>query len=312
MKLDKTHRAITDRIVAMLDAGVCPWRNPMMGGGTLQSPIAFETSAHYRGINVLVLMAAQAQHGFETSNWLSFKAAKRLGGSVRKGEHATGFVVRYNAVFDRKDGKIVRDSHGEPVVRYMAPRYTPVFNVAQCDGLKGVPEPAKPVTEGTTDECPADAAALISGAEASGNMPTIGHGQRGRAYYRPSTDAINVPAVETFASAEEYASTCFHEMGHATGHESRLAREAITKGDASFGNHAYGREELVAEMTAAFLCAQTGIATATIENSAAYLGHWVKTIKGEPKMVLQAASAAQKAVDFINQAAASAGAREAA
>jgi antirestriction protein ArdC len=109
-----------------------------------------------------------------------------------------------------------------------------------------------------------------------------------------------MPPIASHRSPEHYYATAFHEAGHSTGHQSRLSRPGITSQDATFGSHAYGKEELVAQMTASMLCAETGIDTDEIfTNSAAYIGSWIRTIKGDPKMVVSASAAAQRAADLI-------------
>jgi antirestriction protein ArdC len=128
--------------------------------------------------------------------------------------------------------------------------------------------------------------------------PEVTHGHT-KAAYRPSADEVIMPSAERFHSNEEYYSTLFHEFTHSTGHKSRLARKGIVDADASFGDDKYGREELVAEMGAAFLCGHAGIEASTIDNSASYLAGWLKVIKGDPKLIVQAAGAAQKAADLI-------------
>ena len=119
-----------------------------------------------------------------------------------------------------------------------------------------------------------------------------------RACYSPSRDLVRVPELFRYEKPEEYYSTFFHELAHSTGHQSRLNREGVT-GNHFFGDAVYSREELVAEMAAAFLCGHTGIVNATIQNSAAYLQHWVKVLRGDKRLAITAAAQAQKAADFI-------------
>jgi antirestriction protein ArdC len=118
------------------------------------------------------------------------------------------------------------------------------------------------------------------------------------AWYRPASDVVGMPLKSVFNSSEEFYSTLFHELTHSTGHESRVGREGIQNLN-SFGSESYSKEELVAELGASMLCAVTGIAPATLENSAAYLNSWITRLKGDSKLILSAASAAQKAADYI-------------
>lgn len=122
--------------------------------------------------------------------------------------------------------------------------------------------------------------------------------QSDHAWYRPSTDTVGMPARGLFNSSEQYYNTLFHELTHSTGHPSRIGREGIEKLN-TFGSERYSREELVAEMGAAMLCGLTGLAPHTLENSAAYLQSWLRALKADSRMVVAAASAAQKAADFI-------------
>ena len=173
-----------------------------------------------------------------------------------------------------------------PILRY----YT-VFNLDQIDGVEApdAPEPS------TRDFVPIEEAAkIVSG---MGQRPEIIH-KEPRAYYRPSTDTVNLPRPELFEKAEEYYSTAFHELTHATGHETRLNRRPSSE-IRHFGDRDYSQEELVAEMGAAFLCAKARIEQATIENSAAYIQGWLAALKGSPKLVVHAAAQAQRAADFI-------------
>jgi len=136
------------------------------------------------------------------------------------------------------------------------------------------------------------AAAIAAGYQ---NPPTVQEVD-GRAYYRPSHDLVSLPPLKRFETPESYYSAMFHELGHSTGHKDRFDRLA---GDSVFGDHSYSEEELVAEMTAAFLCGRAGIINTTIDSSVAYLGSWSKRIEGDKKLIVRAASQAQKAADRI-------------
>jgi len=212
--------------------------------------------------------------------WLTYKQCEALKGQVRPGEKGTR-VVFYNflKVKDKQSGK----DKTIPLLKCFT-----VFNVAQCDGLT-LPE-IEVRSDGEIDET---AEALCN----AWPVP-VEHGGN-RAGYSPSGDKIMLPNRTRFNSTSEYYSTRFHEMGHSTGHKSRLDRSGITAMD-NFGSHQYGIEELIAELTSSFLCVATGVnRVATTENSASYLAGWIKTIKGNPKMIVQAAGAAQKAADKI-------------
>jgi len=283
----KSYQVITDRIVSLLEEGTVPWHKPWKGGPA-GHPRSLSTGKPYRGINIFMLHAA----GYSSPHWLTFKHAQAMGGHVCKGEK--GWPVVFWKWIDRRasdqdegadQGK--RKGGQVPLLRYFT-----VFNVEQCEGL-GIEAPAPP--DGVLDFQPIDQAERI--AAAMPDPPTIRNGEA-RAYYRRSSDTVNMPRQELFTSGEEYYSTLFHELTHATGHERRLNRQGVAD-QATFGSTCYGREELVAEMGAAFLCGQTGIEQTTIENSAAYLAGWLKTIKADARLVVTAAAQAQKAADYV-------------
>ena len=129
------------------------------------------------------------------------------------------------------------------------------------------------------------------------NAPEIVHAGS-KAFYSPITDRVTLPPIELFTSAEEYYATTFHELIHSVGHEKRLARESILEA-APFGSAVYSKEELVAEMGAAYLCAESGISPAVIDNQASYISGWLATVRGDLKLVVHAAVQAQKAADYV-------------
>jgi antirestriction protein ArdC len=170
-------------------------------------------------------------------------------------------------------------------------RYYRVFNVEQCDGIKA-PDAA---TFQPTDFQPIQQAeGIVNGYE---GRPSIEHGGQ-QAFYRPSSDLVQMPEPSRFATPEEYYSTLFHELAHSTGHSKRLDR-GLDSSPKPFGSPDYGREELVAEMAAAFLCGHVGLQPAVIENQAAYLQGWLKQLKDDKKLVIAAAGAGQRAADWV-------------
>jgi len=267
---------VTDRIVSLLERGTVPWHQPWRGG----PPVNLVSRKRYRGINPLILVST----GFAFPFWLTYKQAQELGGNVRKGERSTPIVFFKDwriSETDRETGE--KRARTLPVLRYYN-----VFNVAQCEGIE-VPE----IERGEIQ--PIDACERI--ARDMPNAPAIRTGEA-RAWYAPALDTVNMPARELFETGEGYYATLFHELTHSTGHKSRLDRDSIGK-RAAFGSADYSREELIAEMGAAFLCGHAGIETATIENAAAYIAGWLAKLRGDSKLVVQAASAAQRAADYI-------------
>jgi antirestriction protein ArdC len=279
---------VTERIVAQLEAGVAPWRRPWATSGAGTMPRNAVSKRAYRGVNVFMLLFAQWEKGYEHALWLTYKQAQAAGGQVRKGEQSE-LVVFWKRI-QPKDGEV--DAQGNPRRPFMMLRYFNVFNVSQCDGL----EHLLPEATETAAFSPIEAAAALADGYFTGS-PVLSHGGD-RACYSPALDTVRMPKPEAFSSPEEYYSTLFHEATHSTGHASRLARPDLMEGHA-FGDESYAKEELVAEMGAAMLCAMAGVEQVTLPNSAAYLGHWVSVLKGDAKLVVQAAAAAQKAADLI-------------
>lgn len=279
---------VTAKIVRELEAGRFPWAQPWSARGeaaTLAAglPKNAATGANYSGINILLLWGAAIENGFETQVWLTFKQAKALGGSVMKGERGS-MVVYADKFIPKEEQARVASEGGEANVVPFLKRYT-VFNAAQCEGLPaGVAKGAKPLPECETIP---RAEKLIA---ATGADFRIGGD---RAFYAPSQDFIRVPPQPAFFEQINYYRTCFHELGHWTGHASRLNREFKGR----YGSHAYAREELVAELSSAFVCASLGIAP-TVRH-ADYLGSWLEVLKEDNRAIFNAASLASKAADFI-------------
>ena len=216
---------------------------------------------------------------------MTFNQAKKLGGSVKKGERACPVVFwKWLDVDKEKDPTRTKKI---PMLRYYN-----VFNVAQCDGLdEKVPAVELPDREFNPI---VEAEKLVT---AMPTKPELTHRQN-RAFYRPDQDLVNVPRPQLFDSNEEYYSTLFHELVHSTGHEKRLGRHGKDK-PVLFASNDYSKEELVAEMGCAYMCGVCGIVEQTIDNSAAYVAGWLRRLKNDKTFVVKAAAQAQKAVDFI-------------
>lgn len=278
------YEVITNNIIEQLEKGTVPWHKPWNGAGN--TPKSLATKKPYRGINVFILSMA----GYMNPFWLTYRQAKALGGQVKKGEHGKQVVfwkLLRKVVEDEKTGERVKKTI--PLLRY----YT-VFNVEQCDGLdlSKVPDLA-PVED--FEHNPIEAAESIVS-----NMPgrpPIRH-KENSAFYSPAGDYVNMPKPERFKHTAEYYSTLFHELTHSTGHTSRCNRPGVTN-PTSFGSHQYSKEELCAEMGAAFLCGEAGIISDTFDNSAAYIKSWLSALKDDKKLVIHAAAQAQKAADYI-------------
>ena len=269
------YEQITERIIALLAQGTVPWHKPWKARTGLPRNVI--TQKPYRGINVFLLLAMS----YESPFWLTFRQALQLGGTVRKGEKACPVVFWKQTTFEDKES-------GEPQKKRLL-RFYHVFNVAQCDGLKNCTAPVETPVNGICQ--PEDMVAHMP------QPPLIKHGMT-RAFYSPREDCVGLPARDRFERAEGYYATLFHELVHATGHKTRLNRATLTE-KAGFGSNPYCKEELIAEMGAAFLCGQAEIAERTIDNSAAYLNGWLDQLRSDRTLIVHAAAQAQKAADFI-------------
>jgi len=237
------------------------------------------TKKPYRGINVFLLLAMS----YESPFWLTFRQAVQLGGTVRKGEKACPVVFwKPMTIEDAESGT-------ERVVPLL--RCYHVFNTAQCDGIGDTPSVAMSAPEPGILYAKLDA--IVAGMPAP---PEIKHGFV-CAHYSPSDDVVGMPSRERFDTKEAYYSTLFHELIHSTGHERRLNRPLTFI--SGYGRDPYCKEELIAEMGAAFLCAHAEIVEETMRNSAAYIDGWLKQLRKDKTLVVQAAAQAQKAADFI-------------
>jgi Antirestriction protein len=280
---------VTARIIGELEAGrfpwVQPWGQPDAGGGAIGPglPRNALTARRYSGVNVLILWGAVIEHAYPSQGWLTFKQALEAGGCVRKGERGTT-VVYADRFTPEVEKARARDEGGEARAIPFLKRFT-VFNVAQCEGLRtGLsPEPT-----------PLPERKIVPVAEqviaASGIDFRVGGN---RAFYVPAQDYVQVPPQPAFFEQINYYRTCLHEMTHATGHASRLARNLTT----GFGTKDYAREELVAEMGSAFLCAALGIVP-TVRH-ADYLANWLDVLREDNRAIFRAASAASKAADWL-------------
>ncbi len=280
---------VTNNIIAAIEAGAGDWQMPWHRSGEgLNRPVNIDTAKAYRGINVVSLWASAQARGFTTGTWGTYRQWQANGCQVRKGEKSS-LVVFYKEfdVADRNDDT-GETEHGK---RLMA-RASWVFNADQVDGYEApaLPEPKNPVQV-------IDAAELF----VTGTGATIRHGGT-RAFYRPSDDTIQMPererflGTETSTATESYYATLLHELTHWTGHDRRCDRQFGKR----FGDDAYAMEELVAELGAAFLCADLGLALEPREDHAAYVDHWLEVLRGDKRFIVSAAAHAQRAVAWLH------------
>jgi antirestriction protein ArdC len=277
---------ITNKIITELEAGRVPWVQPW-GTAAAKAPLALPNNAstgrQYSGINVLILWGSVIEHGFPAQSWLTFRQALSLGGNVRKGEHGTTVVYADRFVPD-DEKKRAREAGEEAQAIPFLKRFT-VFNLAQCEGLPEdlavvAPPPELGLIEPTVE-------ALI---KATAIDFRIGGN---RAFYAPDADYVQVPPPQAYFEAINWHRTALHELGHASGHLSRLNRDL----SGAFGTKKYAFEELIAEMNAAFCCASLGIVP-TVRH-ADYIGSWLEVLREDNRAIVRAASQASKAADWL-------------
>ena len=259
--------AVYNQIVNQMNKGTLPWRKAWKGS----APKNGKSGHKYSGINLFLLSCS----GFADQRWFTYKQLSELGGKVKTGEKSHQVVFWQMSTYEDKNG----DKKTIPFLKYYN-----VFNFEQIEGLK---------LEAEIGEAIADADDII---ESYKDKPNTVYGFS-YAVYSVSQDEVKMPSKNQFNSIDAFYSTLFHEYAHSTGHSNRLNRKTLTE-TTKFGSDVYSEEELIAEFTSAFLCNQAGIDN-TLENSAAYIKGWMKAFKDNPKMIVTAASKAQKAADYI-------------
>lgn len=270
------YEIVTSKIIEKLERGTIPWVRPWSACRARN----WQTGRYYSGINTMLL---------QTGEYLTFNQVRVAGGHVKKGESAEQifFFKMCQVEDDKKSAGDSGEEAGSKSVPFL--RYYNVFEVSQCEGISRKFD-VEHLENFVPDE---EAERIIAGYP---NGPTVEH--KGlSSFYRAADDLVVTPLREDFFSEAEYYTTMFHELSHSTGHVSRLARKEICR-HTGFGSQPYGKEELVAEMSAAMLCARCHMEMA-LENSAAYIQNWKNVIKADTKMVMFAASQAQKAADYI-------------
>lgn len=275
---------VTNRIIAELEEGRLPWVQPWDSAACgCTMPHNAGTGRSYSGINILILWAEIVAKGYASQRWLTYRQAEAAGGNVRRGEKGT--IICYADRFTPKaEAEAARGEDREARQVAFLKRFT-VFNVDQCDGL---PE------DFTAAVASADPVLAIAEADAliatSGARFQIGGDE---AFYSPSHDFVQVPPQAAFYEPINWFRTALHELGHWVGHSGRLDRDQT----GGFGSEAYAKEELVAEMAAAFTCASLGIAP-TVRHSD-YIASWLSVLRGDEKAIFRAASQASKAADYL-------------
>ena len=284
------YQEITDQIIAELEAGTVPWAQPWTTKGTDSITASFALPANaatrksYSGINILLLWLGGQKHGYSTQGWLTYRQAEAIGAQVRKGERSTRIVFA-DKFIPKEERAAARKEGRDPSPVWFLKSFR-VFNVAQIDGLPDeltAPE-TKPLDLSGID------ASVRQIIERSGARLAMGSRS---AYYQPATDSVHLPDVEAFAEPINWHRTALHELTHWTGHKSRLDRNL----EGGRGSADYAKEELIAEMGAAFSCAALRIQP-TVRH-ANYLASWLKVLKEDKRAIVRAASQASKASDFL-------------
>ena len=291
----EVYKQVTERIVTMLENGAKPWQKSWNTAtptitvtSALQRPLRANGQA-YRGMNVLNLWVAAQMRGLQSRHWMTYKGAQELGAQVRKG--ARGEFAFYVGQSTKP-----AENEGDDDKTFSFLKCYHVFNADEIDGLPPRFAPVPAPVDQPAPVCPHARNTTVDAFFADAGVK-LAHGG-GRAFYSPALDAVRMPELAQFNSAESYYATLAHEAVHWTGHESRCAR---TFG-ARFGDDAYAVEELVAELGAAFLCADLAISDTPREDHASYLASWLKVLKADHKAIFTAASAADRAASFLHAA----------
>lgn len=296
MKTD-IYQKVTDKIIADLEQGELTWLKPWSAAnmdGKITKPLRHNGLA-YSGINILMLWGASIEAGFLSPYWMTFKQAKELGAHVRKGERGNS-VVYANTITKTEE----QDDGSEEERKIPFMKGYSVFNVEQIEGL--------PEYYYTKPKAIIDSARRIQNAEEffASTGADIRHGGNS-AHYSGGSDHVQIPYFETFKSPEAYYATLAHELTHWTKHPKRLDREFGRK---RWGDEGYAREELVAELGAAFLCADLALAPEPRADHAAYIQSWLKVLKGDKRAIFSAAAHAQRGADYLHSLQASAETKE--
>ena len=281
------YQRITDRIVEALENGVRPWQKPWSAehaAGRITRPLR-HNGIPYQGINVVLLWMTAAEQGFTSPLWVTFQQALEMGAHVRKGEKGTPVVYANTIKKTETNEKGEDEEHKIPFLK----QYT-VFNAEQVEGLPAhfYVQPVQPLDPVSRIDH-ADRFFAATGAN-------IRHGGS-RAAYFIGDDHIDMPPFPFFRDAESYAATLAHELTHWTRHPTRLDRDLGRK---KWGDEGYAREELVAELGAAFLCADLGITPEIREDHAGYIENWLTVLKNDKRAIFSAASHAQRAAEYLH------------
>jgi len=284
--MSKTYQLVTEKIIQSLESvDENSWTKPWVAQAAKGSPRSFKTQKPYSGINRFLLSLVAWEKGYASNRWLTYKQASELGLQVRKGEKSCPVV------FFKTYEKENESTPNDPDTIYFSTHYS-AFNLSQCEGaesliaLENSADPLAPIL--TLDQKLENAETFARNTGAA-----VTFERRDMAAYSPMLDKVILPPFETFKTREGYYSTLFHELGHWTGHETRLNRDQKNV----FGSGKYAYEELVAELSAAFLCADHGLEYTA--SHAPYIKGWLKKLASDVRQIPKAAAAAEKACRFM-------------
>ncbi|UZK70773.1 zincin-like metallopeptidase domain-containing protein [Sphingomonas sp. S1-29] len=282
MKRD-IYATVTAQIIADLKQGIAPWARPWTAGASpMTMPRNHISGRVYSGVNILLIWSAMSKGNYAVNRWLTYKQATDLGGHVRKGERGTTIVYAGSFVPESEKAKAAQTGKDAASVFFL--KSMSVFNIQQCEGI-GTFEAPLPTNDERDRVALADSLFQATGVK-------VQHGGD-KAFYSPSQDFVQMPESAAFPDLLDYYRTLSHELVHSTGHKSRLDRAILNK----FGSKDYAREELVAEIGAAYVCAGVGIEYTT--RHADYVGNWLAVLREDDRAIFKAASLASKAAQWI-------------
>lgn len=290
MKSKEFRKEIADTFIEGLKNDGLEWKQ---GWIDVTSPKNGISGKKYKGINNFYLSLKAYEKGYQDSRWLTFNQIKAAGYSLEKG--SKGEKVEYWFPYDLKDQKSISFKKRDELIKSgqrteldfsLYAKYYTVFN---GDCIKGLPEE---VIEKRDIE-PSKVLEQIS----EGMNVGIYNDGGNMAYYSLTTDTIHLPKKELFISTEDYNAVAFHELAHSTGHETRLNRDI----HGEFASESYAKEELVAEITSAFMAADMGISVNGMDNHQAYINGWIEDIEKSPEVLTKAISKAEEAANYMEQ-----------
>ena len=281
MKAAAVMADIVDRLIAEIENGAAEWRMPW--NTTTGLPHNAVTGNVYRGGNIIGLWLEAAERGYTSAGWATYKQWQSVDAQVRKGERGTRLVKWIENKADTESSKVADTPVGDAKRGRLIPVSFSVFNLAQCDTAANT---------ATVDPTPRHEGNFAHFFDA---VPATIRWGTGNPCYLPERDEVRMPEWEAFHSTAAGHATLAHELAHWTAHPSRLDRDLTGR----YGDDSYAMEELIAEMSAAFTCAEVGIAPAIRDDHAPYLDHWLRVLKAEPRHLWSVASTAQAATDHL-------------